>query len=74
MSVAVTNNSGTILISDGNSVLYIKKEKVAVYTDGTNVVVREDAVHYRSYPAADFTAPTGTATQIATAIQVFLDT
>lgn len=74
MSVSCSDEGGTILISDGNSVWYIKKQKVAVSTDGTNVIIREDAVHYVSYPAADFTAPTGTASAIAAAIEVFLDT
>lgn len=74
MAVAVTDEGGTILVDDGNSVWYIKKQKVAVSSQGTNVIIREDEVHYRTYPAADFTAPAGTASVISAAISVFLDT
>lgn len=73
MPVSVTDEGGTILVDDSSSVWYIKKQKVAVYTEGTNVVIREDSVHYKTYPAADFTAPTGTASAIAAAIEAFLD-
>lgn len=73
MSVSVTDQGGTILVDDSSSVWYIKKQKVAVYTVGTSVVIREDSVHYKTYPATEFTAPTGTAAAIAASIEAFLD-
>jgi hypothetical protein len=74
MSVSVTNTTGTIFVNDGNSFLYIKKQKVAVDAVGTNVVIRWDRVHYVSYPAVDFTSPSGSASTIAVAIKAFLNT
>ena len=73
MPVAVTDEGGTILVDDGNMQWYIKKQKVAVTAQGTNVLIRGDQVHYVTYPASTFTAPTGTASAIATAIEAFLD-
>lgn len=74
MPISCSDNNGTILVDDGNMQWYIKKQKVAVTAQGTNVVIRGDQVHYVIYPAADFTAPTGTASAIAAAIEAFLDT
>ena len=74
MSVTVTNEGGTILINDGNSEWYIKKQKVAVSTQGDNVIIREDSVHYASYVYTDFTAPTGaSAAAVAALIEAFID-
>lgn len=78
MSVAVTNSGGTILVSDGNAVLYIQKSKVSVSTvldpvNGASVVIRYDEDHYYQATAANFSAPTGTASEIAAAIAAFLD-
>lgn len=72
-TVSVTDNTGTILVDDGNSQWYIKKQKCTVTAQGTSVEIRSDAVHYASYPAASFTTPSGTASAIAAAIEVFLD-
>lgn len=78
MSVAVTDEGGTLGINDGNSVLYPQKDKVSVGTvmdpvNGASVFIRYDADHYVQYPATQFTAPTGTASAIAAAIAAFLD-
>jgi hypothetical protein len=72
--VAVTDNNGTIKIDDGNSQWYIKKQKCAVSTQGDNVIIRVDSVHYASYPYTIFSTPTGgSASSIAAQIEVFLD-
>jgi len=74
MPVTVTNNTGTILVDDGNSKWYIKKQKAVINTEGTMVIIRGDNVHYSEYEATTFTSPAGTASEIAAAIAVFLDT
>ena len=75
MPVSVSDNDGTILISDGNSVTYPKKQKVTVDAVGNNVVIQWDRSHYVSYPYTDFTAPSGaSALIVAAAISVMLDT
>ena len=73
MPVSCTDQGGTILFSDGGVNWYIKKQKVSVEAVGTNVIIREDSVHYITFPAADFTSPSGTAASIASAIEAFLD-
>ena len=75
MPVAVSDNTGTILINDGNSVIHPKKEKVIVTAAGNNVRIGWDRVHYVTYPYTDFTAPTGAdAPTVAAAITAFLNT
>lgn len=75
MSVSVTNNTGTILVSDGNANTYIKKQLVTVGTNGNNVVISWYRVHYITFPYTDFTAPTGaSASAVANAIGAFLNT
>ncbi len=75
MSVAVTNSTGYILASDGNSVNYIKKQLVTVAAVGNNVVINWYINHKIIYPYTDFTAPSGaSATAVANAIAAFLNT
>lgn len=72
-NVSVTDSGGTIAISDGNAVVYIEKTKVDVTAQGGNVTIRWDEDHYSVYAAANFSAPTGTASEIAAAIAAFLN-
>lgn len=75
MSVSVTNRTGSILVSDGNSNTYIKKQLVSVETNGNNVVIRFHKIHYISFPYDQYTAPTGaSASAVASAISAFLNT
>lgn len=74
MPVTVTDNTGTILVDDGAINWYIKKQKVVISTDGDNVIIRADEVHYVSYPYSDFTSPSGaSAAAVAAGIEAFLD-
>mgnify|MGYP001565876428 CR=1 FL=1 len=74
MPVSVTDGGGTLIIADGNSTINPNKKRVVVTSFGTTVRIGWDEVGFVSYPATDFTAPTGTATQIQAAIQLLLDT
>ena len=71
---AVTDNTGTILISDGDSSTWIKKEKVQVSAAGNNVIIQWDRVHYMSYLYTNISAPSGaSAIAVASAIKTFLN-
>ena len=66
MSVSVTDTTGTITISDGNSTQAPEKDKVMVRSFGNTVQIYWSETGYVSFPYTDFTAPTG-ATAAATA-------
>ena len=74
MPIAVTNSTSTIILDDGGGQIAVSKELVRVSNYDTNVRIQWSPTEYRVYPAADFTAPTGTALAIKDAIEAFLDT
>ena len=75
MPVTVSNNTGTLKIDDGNSVMYPKKSKVYVETNGNFVIVGWDNVHYVNQLYTNFTSPSGaSASAVAASIAAFLNT